>query len=206
MSVQQLGSYAQLIREWQSKGYLPATSGNFSMRDGELGCYVTASGRDKQFLEPSDFIQIDLDGNLRDPSRGVKSSAETRIHLCIYQAFDQICYIGHTHSPYATLLSQYYHANQEIVFQGWEILKGFRGVEDHLGTEVLPIIANSQDMGYFEKELPSVFESYPALHGFLIAGHGLYTWGESLNELKRHLEVWEFLFKLEQLQLGLEKA
>jgi len=30
----------------------------------------------------------------------------------------------------------------------------------------------------------------------LVAGHGLYTWGQDLAEARRHLEVLEFLFEV----------
>jgi methylthioribulose-1-phosphate dehydratase len=32
-------------------------------------------------------------------------------------------------------------------------------------------------------------------HGFLLGGHGLYTWGENLPQAKRHLEIFEFLLE-----------
>jgi ribulose-5-phosphate 4-epimerase/fuculose-1-phosphate aldolase len=35
----------------------------------------------------------------------------------------------------------------------------------------------------------------PPLHGFLIARHGLYTWGRDLAEARRHIEIFEFLFE-----------
>jgi methylthioribulose-1-phosphate dehydratase len=33
------------------------------------------------------------------------------------------------------------------------------------------------------------------VHGFLIARHGLYTWGRDLAEARRHIEIYEFLFE-----------
>jgi methylthioribulose-1-phosphate dehydratase len=30
----------------------------------------------------------------------------------------------------------------------------------------------------------------------LIAGHGLYVWGDDLTEAKRHAEILEFLFEV----------
>jgi methylthioribulose-1-phosphate dehydratase len=35
-----------------------------------------------------------------------------------------------------------------------------------------------------------------AAHGFLISGHGLYTWGQSIAEAERHVEILEFLFEV----------
>jgi methylthioribulose-1-phosphate dehydratase len=37
----------------------------------------------------------------------------------------------------------------------------------------------------------------PDMHGYLIAGHGLYTWGKSFEIAKRQLEVLEFLLECE---------
>jgi methylthioribulose-1-phosphate dehydratase len=33
--------------------------------------------------------------------------------------------------------------------------------------------------------------------GFLIYKHGIYAWGDSIFEAKRHLETWEFLLEAE---------
>ena len=32
------------------------------------------------------------------------------------------------------------------------------------------------------------------LHGYLVAGHGLYAWGRNMKEAHRHVEAFEFLF------------
>jgi methylthioribulose-1-phosphate dehydratase len=41
------------------------------------------------------------------------------------------------------------------------------------------------------------------LHGYLIDGHGIYTWGRDMPETRRHLEALEFLLgcELDLLQL-----
>jgi methylthioribulose-1-phosphate dehydratase len=33
--------------------------------------------------------------------------------------------------------------------------------------------------------------------GYLIDGHGLYAWGRTMAEARRHLEAFEFLFHCE---------
>jgi len=35
------------------------------------------------------------------------------------------------------------------------------------------------------------------LHGYLIAGHGFYTWGNSTEDVMHHVEALEFLFECE---------
>ena len=36
----------------------------------------------------------------------------------------------------------------------------------------------------------------PLRHGFLMAGHGLYTWGKDIAAARRQIEVLEFLFEV----------
>ncbi len=43
-------------------------------------------------------------------------------------------------------------------------------------------------------------EPRPPFHGFLLAGHGLYTWGCDLEEARRHVEIYEFLFQVEGMR------
>ena len=86
---------------------------------------------------------------------------------------------------------------KEIKFQDWEILKGIKGIESHLHSVVLPVVNNHQIMQSILNEMDSHWSYNPA--GFLIAGHGLYTWGTTVAEAKRHIETFEFLFELQRL-------
>jgi len=40
-------------------------------------------------------------------------------------------------------------------------------------------------------------------HGFLLRGHGLYTWGRDVTEAKRHVEVLEFLLEVTGRKRGI---
>ncbi len=42
---------------------------------------------------------------------------------------------------------------------------------------------------------------HPETHGYLVANHGLYTWGRTIAEARRHVEAFEFLFECEKLLL-----
>jgi methylthioribulose-1-phosphate dehydratase len=46
----------------------------------------------------------------------------------------------------------------------------------------------------------------PLRHGFLIRGCGLYTWGRDLDEARRHVESFEFLFEVVGRRLALERS
>jgi methylthioribulose-1-phosphate dehydratase len=40
-------------------------------------------------------------------------------------------------------------------------------------------------------------EAYPDCVGYLIRGHGLYTWGARMSDALRQIEAFEFLFECE---------
>src|SRR5437879_13479431 len=46
------------------------------------------------------------------------------------------------------------------------------------------------------RQLEAILQRYPRSHGFLLRGHGLYTWGENLSEARRHVEILEFLLEV----------
>ena len=45
--------------------------------------------------------------------------------------------------------------------------------------------------------LTNIWQVEKFYYGFLVKGHGLYAWGNSLREAKRHLEGIEFLLSCE---------
>ncbi|HAZ41488.1 MAG TPA: methylthioribulose-1-phosphate dehydratase, partial [Methylococcaceae bacterium] len=85
------------------RGWVPATSGNFSARlpDGRIA--ITVSGRHKGRLTVEDIMPIDAEGQSLD---GRRASAETLLHTAIYRRYPHIHAVLHPHSPGATLLSR----------------------------------------------------------------------------------------------------
>ena len=65
----------------------------------------------------------------------------------------------------------------------------------------MPIIENSQDYEELAAELVEALRTYADTHGVLLSRHGLYTWGKSVAEARRHLEALEFLFEVEGRRL-----
>ncbi|MGH9849293.1 MAG: class II aldolase/adducin family protein, partial [Blastocatellia bacterium] len=83
-----------------------------------------------------------------------------------------------------------------LAIEGYEMLKGLDGVRTHEHREWLPIIENSQDMPALARTVEQALAKHTDAHGFLLRGHGLYTWGDSLAEAKRHVEILEFLLEV----------
>ena len=75
------------------------------------------------------------------------------------------------------------------------MLKGLEGVTTHEHREWLPILDNDQDMDRLAREVRRVLKEHPACHGFLLRRHGLYTWGDTLPQAVRHVEILEFLLE-----------
>lgn len=189
---------AKTIRFFEGKNWTPATSTNYSVRSIDVpGQFlISRSGVDKSTFSPEDLILINNQGEIHPGFQrpGVKSSAETGIHTEIYRLRPEINCVLHSHSVLSTTLSFSQAKNKKIVFQGLEILKGFEGNETHEMEEILPIVPNSQYIPDIMRDLSPYLKEIP-IHGFLIAGHGLYAWGKDIPTAKRHIETFEFLFE-----------
>ena len=185
-------------RQCYARGWAPATSGNFSVRWGSR-IFITPTGLDKGTLIAENLLEIDMDG-AAIASAG-KPSAETSLHTVIYRERVHARAILHVHTVWNTLLSSKFLSAGCVAMQGYELLKGLAGVATHEHTERVPIIENTQEYASLAEHLSDVLRSSKAAHGVLLSGHGLYTWGESVAEARRHLEALEFLFEVEGRRL-----
>ena len=181
-------------RELAQRGWTPATSSNFSMRLDEKHAAITVSGRDKGRLSEADIMVVDLHGEPVATSQ--KPSAETLLHTHLYARYPDIGCVLHTHSINQTLASRLYAAQGFIRFDGYELIKAFRGQTTHDTHFDLPIFPNTQDMTILATQVEAKLEQGP-LWGYLINGHGLYAWGRDMMEARRHLEAFDFLINCE---------
>ena len=187
---------AQLVeagRQLYARGWVPATSGNFSTRLGDGRIAVTVSGRHKGRLQEDDIMVVDADGEALDASK--RPSAETVLHTSLYRRCPDVGAILHTHSMNATLLSR--QRGDAVVLEGYELLKALRGVKTHETRVTVPIFPNDQDIPRLARQVDAYLDRQGSVYGYLIAGHGFYTWGASVEEALRHLEAFEFLFECE---------
>jgi methylthioribulose-1-phosphate dehydratase len=181
---------ANVIRYYNSKGWSPATSTNYSFKDEQNQIWVSRSGVDKSEFSSNDFIKINSKGEAIDEFINIRPSAETLIHCFIYEMFPETRVIIHGHGVNPVVISAL--EKSEVTFEGFEIQKGFDGQTTHLNQIRIPILENSQEMSFFEKEL--VYKRSQLInHCFIIRKHGTYAWGKSLFEAKRHLETLDYL-------------
>jgi methylthioribulose-1-phosphate dehydratase len=186
---------AEIGKGFYARGWVLGTSGNFSavVSREPLRLVITATGLDKGSLTPAQFLEIDDEANvIRGDGR---PSAEALLHLAIVRGVDAGAVL-HTHSVWSTVLSGSHARHGGIALEGYEMLKGLEGVRTHQHREWLPILENSQDMAELADRVSRTLHQSPSIHGFLLKEHGLYTWGVSLDEAKRHVEILEFLMEV----------
>jgi methylthioribulose-1-phosphate dehydratase len=179
------------------RGWSVGTSSNYSVVIGRepLQLLVTASGKDKGRLSRQDFVIVNDQGKPIH-ANAPKSSAETMLHVVLARLPNVGC-ILHTHSVWSTLLSDLYHKQGQLSIEGYEMLKGLAGIQTHEHRQEVEIFENSQDIPALAQQVEARLHDpvRPLRHGFLIRRHGLYTWGKDLDEARRHVEIFEFLFE-----------
>ena len=177
-----------------ARGWSPATSSNYSTRLTASQALLTVSGKHKGQLGPDDVLATDLAGNSLEP--GKKPSAETLLHTLLYSWRPDIGAVLHTHSVNATVLSRLTQGDS-IEFEDYELQKAFSGVSTHESRVLVPIFDNDQDIARLAAKVQPWLEAHPDCVGYLIRGHGLYTWGARMSDALRQIEAFEFLFECE---------
>lgn len=170
------------------------------MRLGGNDIAITVSGTDKGKLGEADVMEVDLNGHSLS---GQKASAELGLHLQLYQRDPGIATVLHTHSVSATVCSQL--VADECRFEGLELLKAFEGISSHEATLSIPVFDNTQDIKSLSAQVEARMQANGQGHGYLIRGHGLYTWGATMSESMRHLEALEHLLEYYVLSDGVKK-
>jgi methylthioribulose-1-phosphate dehydratase len=200
------GHLAEIGRRFYMRGWVMGTSGNFSavLSREPFRLAITASSAHKGQLRPGDVLQCDelgaavgrtggTPGAAQRASSG-RPSAETLLHIEIARRRGAGAVL-HTHSVWTTVLSDLHAAAGGFTIEGYEMLKGLDGVRSHDHREWIPILANDQNMPRLAQRVGETLDRFPGAHAFLLCRHGLYTWGETLADAERHIEILEFLFE-----------
>lgn len=166
-------------KELAKSGLVVLTWGNVSGADREAGVMaIKPSGVDYDGLKPEDIVVLSIDSGEKIEG-DLRPSSDTASHLLLYQEFDSIGGIVHTHSAYATSWAQ---ACREIPCLGTTHADYFYGsvpLTRQLTPEEIKE-AYERNTGvviverFVEGELSP--EQFP---GVLVPNHGVFTWGEN---------------------------
>jgi methylthioribulose-1-phosphate dehydratase len=189
-----------LARACHQRGWVFATSGNFSARVAPGRIAITASGRDKGTLTTVDIVHVDAEGRPID-GRGTPS-AETPLHCALYRKLAHIGAVAHTHSVAATVLSRRHREAGAMRLRGYEMAKALTGVHSHETEVTLPIVDNAQDMEVLGARVDRALAAFPTAPAYLVAGHGLTTWAVDVAGARRHLEALEVMLACALAEAG----
>jgi len=186
---------AEIGRRFDARNWVLGTSGNFSVVVDRtpLRLLMTRSGIAKGALTADSLMEIGADGAAVQAASG-RPSAEAPLHVEVVRVRGAGAVL-HTHSIWSTVLSDRLAAAGGVAISGFEMLKGLEGVSTHEHREWIPILENDQDMGRLASRVRHVLGEHSQCHAFLLRRHGLYTWGETLPQAVRHVEILEFLLE-----------
>lgn len=168
-------------------GWMRGTSGNVSVRSGD-GILVTASGIDKSRVDSSQAVRVDAVGEPA-PGQSHRPSAEARVHAAILTSMGAQAAV-HVHAMSAVVAARRWPDG--VPLSDVEQLKGI-GRGAHGDRVVVPVVANSQDMAELSSRVAAAAD--PAVPCVLVADHGLYAWGGSLEEAVARTESLDWLFE-----------
>lgn len=174
----------------RDSGLVILTWGNVSAIDRKTGLVVIKpSGVPYDELTPESMVVVNLDGRVVEGK--YRPSSDTPTHIALYQAFDELGGIVHTHSRYATVWAQ---AGLDIVAYGTTHADYFYGdVPCTLPLEESMIAENyERNTGYaivdtFARRNIGCME-IPAC---LVAQHGPFTWGATPEKAVENAIVLE---------------
>jgi len=171
---------------------IPATSSNFSLRHSTDSLLISRSGKHKRALTAGDFLLVDLSGKAL-AYVAPKPSDETLLHALVYKHCPWINCVVHCHAPELEKIKP-----DQLRFDGHELLKAL-GAPDHNTSWLIPVYENHQDMGVLAEQIQKrQFQKSPAVSGpvlFVLAQHGIYCGGESVERAEAYLESVLHLLK-----------
>lgn len=190
---------AQALKEageaFHARGWVPASSGNFSIRLSDDRVAITASGRHKGMLAIEDIICINLQGQVVEGAG--KPSYETGLHTQLYRHAQAPGAVLHTHSVAATVLSR--QVGNALMLQDYELLKIFDGIDSHEARVRIPVYDNDQDIAALAQHIEDDMQQNGMGHAYMIRGHGIYTWGPDIRTTRYRVEALEFMLECEIL-------
>lgn len=159
----ELDELLQYYRWLRVYGYNDGHSGNASMRIGSA-IWITPTGACADTLASSEFIHCDMGGKI-----GHGASLDAPLHLAVYRHNHDSGAVLHSHCPHAVAMTM-----------GGEEFRP----EDFEGRLYFPVVPVF-DIPYenYVAESPERIGMALATHRVVISrGHGVYAWGEDLNQ------------------------
>jgi L-ribulose-5-phosphate 4-epimerase len=189
-------------RDLVRKGLVLFTFGNASGYDRPSGLVVIKpSGVPYDTMTPEDLVITDLEGRIVDGK--LRPSSDLATHLSLYQAFEGVGGVVHTHSRYATAWAQ---AGQSIPCLGTTHADYFHGA-----IPVTPPMAPKEIEDQYEWNTGQVivrrFQGLDPLAtpGVLVQGHAPFCWGRTPGDAAYNAAIVEEVAHMAYLTLTINR-
>ena len=170
------------------------TWGNVSGIDREKGLFVIKpSGVDYDKLTPDSMVVVNLEGEVEGDYR---PSSDTPTHVVLYNRFQEIGGVVHTHSPWATSWAQ---AGRGIPCYGTthaDYLYGQVPCVRTLTKEEIETAYEKNTGVLIADEFERLAVDYLATPAVLCKNHGPFTWGKDAKEAVHNAVVLEEVAKM----------
>jgi L-ribulose-5-phosphate 4-epimerase len=192
-----MSSYSKIRQEaYEANMQLPKlglvlfTFGNVSSADREQRVFaIKPSGVPYEELSPENMVIVDFDGNTIEGD--LRPSSDTKTHAVLYNNWEDISGIVHTHSTYATAWAQ---AQTDIPIFGTTHA-------DHLTVDIpcAPPMADEMIAGNYEYEtgfqiinhFNQLGLSHKEVEMILVGNHAPFTWGKTAHKAVYNSAVLE---------------
>lgn len=171
------------------------TWGNVSGIDREKGLFVIKpSGVDYDKLTPDSMVVVNLEGEVVEGD--YRPSSDTPTHVVLYNRFQEIGGVVHTHSPWATSWAQ---AGRGIPCYGTthaDYLYGQVPCVRTLTKEEIETAYEKNTGVFIADEFERLAVDYLATPAVLCKNHGPFTWGKDAKEAVHNAVVLEEVAKM----------
>ena len=171
------------------------TWGNVSGIDREKGLFVIKpSGVDYDKLTPDSMVVVNLEGEVVEGD--YRPSSDTPTHVVLYNRFQEIGGVVHTHSPWATSWAQ---AGRGIPCYGTthaDYLYGQVPCVRTLTKEEIETAYEKNTGVLIADEFERLAVDYIATPAVLCKNHGPFTWGKDAKEPVHNAVVLEEVAKM----------
>ena len=171
------------------------TWGNVSGIDREKGLFVIKpSGVDYDKLTPDSMVVVNLEGEVVEGD--YRPSSDTPTHVVLYNRFQEIGGVVHTHSPWATSWAQ---AGRGIPCYGTthaDYLYGQVPCVRTLTKEEIETAYEKNTGVLIADEFERLAVDYIATPAVLCKNHGPFTWGKDAKEAVHNAVVLEEVAKM----------
>ncbi len=197
----------ELCRDFFAAGWVTGTGGSISIRYGNR-IYMTPSGVQKERISPDELFVVDIDGHILS-TPGKKSHFTPKLSDCsplFLHAFKQrnAGAVLHSHAYSCNLVTSLCEGESSFSISHQEMIKGISG-HGYFDELVIPIIENTAHEHELANSLGDCISKHPKSCAVLVRRHGMYVWGRTWEEAKRHGECLHYLFDiaLNMKRLGL---